>query len=559
MKYFTFIAVCFFAVIGPVAAQNGQPTGLYQLGAPNIRNFTFIEGGTVSVRWNEVELAAGQYDFSGLDQALEAVQKVGKKLVIHPFASRLPDHVLNQIPANEQYVNSNFGITTAVPWSPTALSHWTAFVNAMADHQVLDAATGKMVRLADHPSVRSIDAPIVGLQGFRDIGGSLVSASNYSRPAFVAGILASTHAGRDAFPNSAGHLALFGINDGKDGEFAGQSLNDAVLDQLEAEFNGVGQRRLNAFQENWSDSFPTISGSQGGNSLRIIADGGGHMLQATTSWTRPFGQDGQAPSEQRLLNVASGSPIMGLINAFNNFGTRWYEIYAPDFDNAAAPTNRVYLGNGQYGDVVKPYAEELVLWNEFLSERFAVADSAILVGNGPLVVDVLANELIPDGANVALLVIQITQGEHGSVSIIEGGARLSYQPNASFSNFDQFTYLVSDGRGGVSSSTVSITSNPRTTVDEQAHSSPATFELQQNYPNPFNPSTVISFQLSVNSHVTLKVFDVNGREVATLIDGERAAGKHAVTFAPRDLAGGIYFYKLSAGEFSQTRKAVFVK
>jgi hypothetical protein len=95
---------------------------------------------------------------------------------------------------------------------------------------------------------------------------------------------------------------------------------------------------------------------------------------------------------------------------------------------------------------------------------------------------------------------------------------------------------------------------------------PEGFALSQNYPNPFsangtfgNPSTVISFQLPVNSYVTLKVFDVNGREVATLVDDDMTAGNHAVTFAPRDLAGGLYFYRLTAGKFSQTSKAVLLK
>jgi hypothetical protein len=90
---------------------------------------------------------------------------------------------------------------------------------------------------------------------------------------------------------------------------------------------------------------------------------------------------------------------------------------------------------------------------------------------------------------------------------------------------------------------------------------PTDFSLSQNYPNPFNPSTMIGFQLPVSSHVTLKVFDVNGREVATLVNGERAAGNHSVTFAPQggDWAGGIYFYKLTAAKFSQTRKAVLMK
>jgi hypothetical protein len=59
--------------------------------------------------------------------------------------------------------------------------------------------------------------------------------------------------------------------------------------------------------------------------------------------------------------------------------------------------------------------------------------------------------------------------------------------------------------------------------------------------------------------VTLKVFDVAGREVATLVEGEMAAGKHAVTFAPSHSASGLYFYKITAGKFSQTRKAVLMK
>jgi hypothetical protein len=98
-----------------------------------------------------------------------------------------------------------------------------------------------------------------------------------------------------------------------------------------------------------------------------------------------------------------------------------------------------------------------------------------------------------------------------------------------------------------------------TGIEEDQFNVPSNFVLAQNYPNPFNPSTVISFQLPVNSHVTLQVFDVTGREVATLVEGNLAAGNHVVPFAPRDLAGGIYFYQLTAGKCSQTRKAVLVK
>jgi hypothetical protein len=98
-----------------------------------------------------------------------------------------------------------------------------------------------------------------------------------------------------------------------------------------------------------------------------------------------------------------------------------------------------------------------------------------------------------------------------------------------------------------------------TGVQQPALETPQSYSLEQNYPNPFNPSTVISFQLPVNSHVALKVFDVNGREVTTLVEGNLEAGNHVVPFAPRDVAAGLYFYQLTAGKFSQTRKAVLMK
>ncbi|MDP3683052.1 MAG: T9SS type A sorting domain-containing protein, partial [Ignavibacteria bacterium] len=85
----------------------------------------------------------------------------------------------------------------------------------------------------------------------------------------------------------------------------------------------------------------------------------------------------------------------------------------------------------------------------------------------------------------------------------------------------------------------------------------------QNYPNPFNPETVISYQLPVNSKVSLKVFDILGKEVAILVNEEKPAGKYQVNFNGSILASGVYFYKLSAnggaGSFSQTRKFVLLK
>lgn len=88
---------------------------------------------------------------------------------------------------------------------------------------------------------------------------------------------------------------------------------------------------------------------------------------------------------------------------------------------------------------------------------------------------------------------------------------------------------------------------------------PKVFSLSQNYPNPFNPSTVISYELPVRNHVTLKVYDVLGREVATLVNLEQNAGSHSVAFNAGRLPSGVYFYRLSAGRFTAEKKMMVLK
>ncbi len=85
------------------------------------------------------------------------------------------------------------------------------------------------------------------------------------------------------------------------------------------------------------------------------------------------------------------------------------------------------------------------------------------------------------------------------------------------------------------------------------------YQLYQNYPNPFNPTTEIQFSLPKNNYVTLKVYDILGREVATLIDGELQHGLYKVSFDASKLTTGVYVYRLTAGSFSQTKKMMFVK
>jgi hypothetical protein len=88
---------------------------------------------------------------------------------------------------------------------------------------------------------------------------------------------------------------------------------------------------------------------------------------------------------------------------------------------------------------------------------------------------------------------------------------------------------------------------------------PKQFALEQNYPNPFNPTTLISYQLPVASTVSLKIYDVLGKEVATLVNGRQEAGAYNIPFHATALSSGIYFYRLQAGNFVATKKMMLVK
>jgi hypothetical protein len=88
---------------------------------------------------------------------------------------------------------------------------------------------------------------------------------------------------------------------------------------------------------------------------------------------------------------------------------------------------------------------------------------------------------------------------------------------------------------------------------------PQTYSLEQNFPNPFNPSTTIRFSVPEQGLVTLKVFNLLGEEVTTLINSELANGSYEVDFQATNFSSGIYFYTLKAGNFITTKKMILLK
>jgi hypothetical protein len=95
--------------------------------------------------------------------------------------------------------------------------------------------------------------------------------------------------------------------------------------------------------------------------------------------------------------------------------------------------------------------------------------------------------------------------------------------------------------------------------DREVASLPDRLTLDQNYPNPFNPTTVLSYQLAAAGHVTLAVYDLLGRQVAVLVNGEIAAGAHRAEFNAAGLPSGIYVARMQAGGISESRKMVLMR
>ena len=90
-------------------------------------------------------------------------------------------------------------------------------------------------------------------------------------------------------------------------------------------------------------------------------------------------------------------------------------------------------------------------------------------------------------------------------------------------------------------------------------STPSAFELGQNYPNPFNPSTRITYSIPKSSFVTLKVYDILGNEIATLVNQTQDAGNYNVSFNAENLSNGIYIYSLNADNFTDVKKMILMK
>ena len=315
------------------AAPPPGPCGIFALGdtryvAGEIAkfNYDFVAGYTLRVPWTDLETwdsgtQTAVYNFTRIDNALEELRTLGKRMTLEIFISQVPNHVLTQLgTVTWNNPHPTFGGTQVVPWDTNALSAYAAFIQALSNHVV----AGTSWRIADHPVLQSVDASIVGLQGLREVSGVLVSHPAYNRDRFVEAVVQSVRLSREAFPSKYGFLALFLMED----SVASPSLDDTILARLLTEFNQPGTPTLGFFQETLSDTGPSASGV--GALLATASTQTYTLLQALRPWTLNARDNGVRPPE-----IASGTPLAGLERACTQFGASYVELYGADIITTA--------------------------------------------------------------------------------------------------------------------------------------------------------------------------------------------------------------------------------
>ena len=148
------------------------------------------------------------------------------------------------------------------------------------------------------------------------------------------------------------------------------------------------------------------------------------------------------------------------------------------------------------------------------------------------------------------------------VHTTNGGSEWLSQPSNTSQSLNAVSFF--DSRIGVAvgdSGTILLTKSGGLTgvVQPRQSASPLSFHLEQNYPNPFNPISEIGFQIAERGYVTLKVYDLLGNEVVTLVNETKEPGRYRMRFDASNLATGAYFYRLVAGQFVETRKLLLVR
>lgn len=389
---------------------------------------------------------------------------------------------------------------------------------------------------------------------------------------------------RDLAIDEYGNVYVTGSSQGSGTsvDYATVKYNNSGIEEWVARYNGPG---------NSSDFAQALSVDGSGNVYVTGSSGSDYATikynsSGTEQWVARYPGDAYSIAVDESGNVyvtgssfGSGTFLDYATIKYNSSGVeQWVSRYdgpGNDLDIATKiavhPTGNIYV-TGQSAGSGTSWDYATVKYNSFGVEQWVARY------NGPGSNEDIPNDLLVDELGDVYVTgsswngSTLSSSDYATIKYDSSGVeKWIVRYNGSDNGADHANALAIDEAGHVyvtgfsrvSTSTYAYTtikySQSVTSVDDPNTNLPERFILTQNYPNPFNPSTVISYQLPLSGSVTLKVYDLLGREVATLVNEEKPAGSYEVEFNAAGLSSGIYFYTISAGNFIETKKMVLMR
>ena len=316
-----------------------QPRGIYVLDSKfgtcrnnNIRNYDFVDGYAWRLPWSDVETSEGVYDFSSVDCILSelSTHAPGKKLTVllgmyGADCNFEPGYIASNAGQTWTYTDTNtrhecynIPVTRAVPWDPYVQERFRLFLTALGNH----------ISLRNDPRLGQITTYIPGLGHIREGDGvELSTMPGYSRSGFIAAIKNDLEATTDQFPDKFVEIGIWKVTDEQPPPALWEDVNAAIL----SEFDGTKNPRVGYFQENLAANKSATGVVTGFPStdfaapLYLSKDLTFITFQALTSWSDPF---------TGAEKVAGAMTSDGIEYGYGTYNAKYFEIYAPDADNA---------------------------------------------------------------------------------------------------------------------------------------------------------------------------------------------------------------------------------